>query len=138
MLLFLTPTRKQQPNKRHQVRATQQQRTQAPLHAHLSGILADCPPPAVHPVGIQYTSICQRVPEQNELSVGQLWVTSPMDKGRNLLPSDRYSRFVSHKWVESPASQKRPESPEITARQPELASYSSCILEEAPSAQFRS
>lgn len=28
--------------------------------------LESCPPPAVHPVGIQYVIICQRVPEQNE------------------------------------------------------------------------
>lgn len=47
-----------------------------------------CPPPAVHPVGIWYVFICQRVPEQNEasFSILQLWVTiSPvLPNGRRL------------------------------------------------------
>lgn len=102
-----------------------------------SGILAECPPLAVHPVGIQYVFICQRVPERNgeSFSFGlQTLQSCPRDQGRNLLSSDRDS-VVWEPYVGGESSQsEEAESPETTASQPELASCSSCTLEEAPSA----
>jgi hypothetical protein len=103
----------------------------------VSGILSTTTPPqAVHPVGIQCVFICQRVPEQNEelFSFGlQSLQSCPMDKGWNLLSTDRDSA-VCEQYVDG----EEAESPETTASQLEPASCSNCTLEEAPYAQFRS